>query len=162
MIRKRTNDWCTHRHHRWSLWRNWTDLRTLKQIQASLIVRSFSSAHLHRRDSHLGRNWLCSLAVCLNCWTGSFYVERSDKRRRLESNVTEGRSWKKSSLRRGFLKIWDVGLLAMPYLSALWAPDDFDFYYTVQQWPGFILWCEMKVGAKLCMNFNRLQDFKLA
>ncbi|KAI6683426.1 hypothetical protein NL676_029339 [Syzygium grande] len=55
MIRKRTNDRSTNRHQRSSLWRNWTDRRALKRIQASLVVRGFSSDSAAPREPIFAR-----------------------------------------------------------------------------------------------------------
>ncbi|CAL1392164.1 unnamed protein product [Linum trigynum] len=44
MIRKRTNDRSTNRAQCWSLWRTCTNLRLLKQIHASILVKGFNSS----------------------------------------------------------------------------------------------------------------------
>ncbi|KAJ4835396.1 Pentatricopeptide repeat-containing protein [Turnera subulata] len=50
MIRKRTNDRSTNRLQRSSLWQNCTNLRSLKQIHASLIVKGFNSNQAALRE----------------------------------------------------------------------------------------------------------------
>ncbi|OAY60190.1 pentatricopeptide repeat-containing protein At5g15300 [Manihot esculenta] len=50
MIRKRTNDRSSNRQQRSSLWQNCTNLRSLKQIHASLITKGFNSCSSALRE----------------------------------------------------------------------------------------------------------------
>ncbi|EEF29259.1 pentatricopeptide repeat-containing protein, putative [Ricinus communis] len=50
MIRKRTNDRSTKRQQPSSLWQNCTNLRSLKQIHASLIIKGFNSSSYALRE----------------------------------------------------------------------------------------------------------------
>ncbi|KAK7819335.1 pentatricopeptide repeat-containing protein [Quercus suber] len=50
MIRKRTNDRSANRPQRSSLWQNCTNLRALKQVHASMLVKGFNSNHSALRE----------------------------------------------------------------------------------------------------------------